>query len=308
MRINLLEVPEIEGYPTDYLIARIKGKRASLILLMDKPTIVTSPLEYLQGTRYRGFIKEYSKDGVWYLLWSEYRWIYRQMNRGLREEFYYLFVYLELKRLIMCLRYRSQEGGEERVRSLLLFSLLLREIKKALIEEDLPDIITALEYRGITGLKEAFSERGLPGVEGRLMDWFFDRVSSIKIHPLIRWFFTYVIDSINIVTLFKYLTWHIDDLPLFIRHGSLTEERLSRIWNQKKIETIILLLQGLTGILLDKVTGSNIGAVIKDGLIRKTAKIRREGSDEGLLLDYIIRLSHEVEEIGLFIYGNEGGI
>lgn len=302
--MNLLITPETTGYPTDYLLARIKGRRAYLFSDLDELILNPMPLEYLQKTGYRDFLSEYSKEGVWYRVWAEYRWLYWQMNTRLRRDFYHLFVYFELKRITRCLRYKVQKGKNGKVSRLLSFSLISKEIRALLTDEtDLSTIIEGLEGAGLRGLSHAFSERGLVGLESALVDCFFDEISIPRPHHLMRSIFSYIIDSINITILYKYLRWSVETPPVFIDNGTINQDMLLGIFNSKQPDAITRLIHRLTGIYVKTITPSNIETVMKKGLMKKTGAMRREGSDRGIILDYIWRRYIEAENLGIILYG-----
>ncbi len=50
-------------------------------------------------------LKDRSPEGVWRNLMREYRWVYLQMNRGLRRIIRAFFLYVELRTLFICLRH-----------------------------------------------------------------------------------------------------------------------------------------------------------------------------------------------------------
>jgi len=298
--MNLLITPGVDGYPTDYLLARIRGRRAYLFMDWDELILTPSPFEHLQKTGYRGFLAEYSKEGIWRCLYSEYRWLYRQMNRRLREDFYHLFAYLELKRITQCLRYKIQKGGNGETHKLLSFSLISKEIKNLLIDKREPlTIIEGLEGAGLTGLKQAFLERGLVGLEESMIDCFFNEISTLRLNPIIKSIFSYIIDSINITILYKYLRWRVKTAPLFINGGSFNK----RMLNIEKIDGLIQLIHRLTGIYIETITPSNIEITVKRGLMKRIKTLQREGSDTGIIFDYIWRRYIEAENLGIILYG-----
>ncbi len=311
--LNLLITPETDGYPTDYLLARIKGRRPYIFKDWDELILSPLPIEYLQKTRYGEFLGEYSKEGIWYHLGSEYRWLYRQMNRRLREDFYYVFVYLELKRIIQCLRYKIQKGGNREIHKLLSVSLISKDLKTLLIDKSDPlTIIEGLERAGLTGLKQAFTERGLSGLEEVVVDCFFKETSIVRLHPLIRSIFSYIIDSINITILYKYLRWSVKTTPIFIDSGGFSKETVLKLWadsptakrilNTKETHLIAKLMHRLTGIYIETITPSNIETAMKKGLTKKTETMRREGSDTGIILDYIWRRYIEAENLNIILH------
>lgn len=67
----------------------------------------------------------------------EYRWVYFQMNEGLRKIFYPFFLYTELRTLFLCLR-RKNDKPAKWADELLETSLLSNGLKKVLAES--PDL------------------------------------------------------------------------------------------------------------------------------------------------------------------------
>ena len=60
---------------------------------------------------------------------AEFRWVYRQMNEGLRHTFAPLFLWFEVRTILLCLRFRR--GGERRkAAGLLADSLLAKQVQQ----------------------------------------------------------------------------------------------------------------------------------------------------------------------------------
>ena len=85
--MELLESIEDRGYPFEYLLSRIRGRRSKLISDWNPLIYDIGSLEYLYPARYRGFVTEKSPEGIWKVLIREFRWVYTQMNEKLREIF-----------------------------------------------------------------------------------------------------------------------------------------------------------------------------------------------------------------------------
>ena len=101
------------GYPTDYLLSRIRGRRAELIADWRPLVVSPSPVESLAFTRYGSIMTDaYPEDIRRYLL-KEFGWVYSQMDRTLRDIFRPFFLYVELNTIFVCLRYaRGKETGK----------------------------------------------------------------------------------------------------------------------------------------------------------------------------------------------------
>jgi len=107
-RRDILVEREEGGYPAEYLLSRIRGKRAFLITEWDPLIADTVPLESLRSPRYHGLSADRSSASLWSSLLSGYRWAYLQMDKPLREIFRPFFLYSELRTLFFCLRSRHQ--------------------------------------------------------------------------------------------------------------------------------------------------------------------------------------------------------
>ena len=67
--INLLRDIDSPGFPNDYLITRIKGRRAALIANWN-------------AARAQGLSPGTSDERIWEALLNELEWLYGQMNRS----------------------------------------------------------------------------------------------------------------------------------------------------------------------------------------------------------------------------------
>ncbi|MEW6595702.1 MAG: hypothetical protein AB1413_12615 [Thermodesulfobacteriota bacterium] len=106
----LAEKPQ-PTYPADYLLARLPARRQ----------------------RWEAVFAPRSDDPAssgWGAMAAEFRWLYGQLHRRLRQELAPLFVYFELRPLFLFLRGLEREG--EACRALLPPTLLAEEVKRVL--------------------------------------------------------------------------------------------------------------------------------------------------------------------------------
>jgi len=309
--VELLDSPEDRGYPAEYLLSRIRGRRARLI--MDwKPLILEGdPLEYLSSRRYLGFVAEKSPEGVWRQLMKEYRWIYSQMNRVLRDIFWPFFLYSELRTLFICLRH-MRDGKEAKIDHILAVSLLSDTIKTVLRRSkdtasavaEIEDIFLTLS-EGFGGLTGIVDREGLRGVEQRLTDAYLVFLVNSKINTLLRLFFSRVIDSRNIISLYKYLRLHGKTPPSFIAGGSIAESRLTEILDAADMYGLGSLIGEFSGITIEMPDATKVEVALYRGMTRFLRKEGRDPLGIGIILDYLWRSSLEAMNLSVLFYGKD---
>ncbi len=310
-RRDLLANPEDRGYPTDYLLSRIKGRRGLLVKDWRPLVFGAAPLESLSSSRYRGLISIKSPDDVWRYLVQEYRWIYVQMNGKLRRIFYSFFLYSELRTIFICLRH-MKEKSEGRTGELLAYSLLSEEIKTVFAtREDVVDAVKDIErmFRAVSsefgGLTELLDAEGLRGVEQHLTNVYLMHTIDTDLDPLIRDFFSRIIDSRNIMSLFKYQRLNSKTMPIFISGGSIPVSRLQKIVKEDDIFAVTALIRELTGMKVDKPDPVLIESSLYKGI---TKFLRRTGNHPfgvGPIMDYLWRCSIEAMNLGILFYGKD---
>jgi len=210
-----------DGFPTDYLLARVRGRRAALA-------------SEWQGLRSRGLLPGASDDGIWEALLQELEWLHGQMNRGLRACFDPVFLLFELKTVVLCLRNKDVLRSDE-IDRLLQHSLLADRLQSALRQEpDVRSAIVAIAQAFVTipggarVLESIYADGGLKGVETCLMHSHLEHVAGERLHPAIHGFFVSLIDLRNVITLYKHLRWSVDDAGAFIPGGTIEPTRLQQ--------------------------------------------------------------------------------
>ena len=308
--MNLLQSPEGSGYPAEYLIARLQARRASFVKEWDD--IISGPVtvETMLPAYYGDLVAEYAKESVWKRMLKEYRWVYLQMNRGLRNMFRPFFLYSEIKTIVWCLRHKIEKESNTETEDLLLFSLLSKEVKDVLKKEaDLSLLLEEFEKKylssmsGAAGLKEIFEKEGLKGVEEKLVNGFINQIIALKLHPVLHSFFVYLIDKQNIITLCKYERWDIKTDPLFIPGGSISESMLRKAVQDGGMSPIIRLVHQRTGISVKEPGVSEIENTLFAALTKYLRVKAREGSGPGLLLDYLWKIYIEALNFSILLYG-----
>ncbi|MGD0886576.1 MAG: V-type ATPase subunit [Thermodesulfovibrionales bacterium] len=309
--MELLESSEDRGFPTEYLLSRIRGRRARLITDWRPLIADISPLEYLSSARYCGFVTDRSPDGIWKSLIEEFRWVYVQMNGSLRDIFAPFFLYSELRTLFICLRLlKNKKAG--RGDEILSKSLLSANIKKVLKgSHDITSAAAGIERlflslsTGFQGIAEQVDTEGLRGIEQRLLQQYLVYVMQSDLHPLVKAFFIRLIDSRNIISLYKYLRLEADKTPSFIPFGSISETRLIEALNKHDIFGIGPMIQQLTGVKVDATGMMRVENALYQVITRFLKKAGRDPLGIGPLLDYLWRCSIEAMNLSILLYGKD---
>jgi len=304
----LLEL-EDRDYPTEYLLSRIRGRRAGLqrdwkTLLFD-----AAPLDMLLSSRTRGGVVEASADAVWRRLLKEYRWVYGQMNGRLRDTFSLFFLYAELGTICICLR-RMKDKKSARLDELFAESLLSNELRKVCLSSSDSSIAIAAISRIFCRLSPAFvdlphyfADEGLRGVERRLTDRFLEYAAQQKLHPLIKTFMVRMIDARNLIRLAVSVQQETVSTPDFIAFGSLPVEQLARIQQQRDLMAVGVLVQQYAGVKVELRDPSQV----EHALYRATTwYLKQAGRDPlgvGTILDYLWRCSMEAMNLSILFYG-----
>jgi len=305
----LLSQPAFEGYPDEYLLARLKGRRANLGSGRQSPAAAAERTESGSTLRLRAAAGGMTDAEAWDPMRSEFRWVYRQMNERLRQTFAPLFLWFELRTIILCLRFRrGGEGGK--AAGLLPASLLAKPVQQALTEEGEPaavvDAVSGLlaavaePYRGLGAI---YRERGGRVHEQRLVTLYLERMSALPLHPLLREFFRALIDMRNLVTLAKQLRWQLHEPQAFIRGGEITPERLGKALEEGTAAGLATLLAALPDMGALPAAQLNPEQQLFGWLTGKVRRLGREPLGVGLVLDYLWRCFVQAHNLSLMIHG-----
>jgi len=305
--VILLQRVENREYPKDYLLSRIRGKRACLISDWTSLIYGGDPFEYLSSSFYRGFLTEKSPEGLWRDLLKEYRWVYFRMTKELLRIFSPFFLYCELRTIFICLRYI---GGGKTIKAgvILSPSLLSEEIKRSLMQsKDIASAVLEIEKSFLElsdafgGVADTFGRDGLQGFQRDLTVRYLLTTLRSGTHPLMKNFFARIIDSRNIIALYKFLRLNPKAAPSFIPEGTISESAFTGIIERKDMVEIFR-LAGIT----DKEPGRpNIESALYRNISVFLRKAGRYPLGIGPVLDYLWRCEREVMNLGILSFGRE---
>ncbi|MBI5558141.1 MAG: V-type ATPase subunit [Deltaproteobacteria bacterium] len=268
--MELLLKVEDRGYPTDYLLARLRARRRG----------------------YGECVAAEPYFAAWKSLLREYRWVYLQMNSTLREIFRPFFILMEIRTVSQYLRYKTK--GHTKGAEVLGLSLLSKAMRASLTQSGaMADLLAGIETGfsplcgGFTGLAGTFAREGLRGVEERLLNTFLEHVVLTKQHPDIKHFFILLIDSRNIVALYKHLRWDMDRFPPFVRGGLTSEKKLRGVFAARDVSGIAPLVKHLTGREIASPAAGNIESASLRWISRALLRCAREPLSIAFILNYL---------------------
>ncbi len=309
--MELLKRREYPGYPTEYLVSRIRGRRVRLISV-GKPTVAgAAPFEDLTFGKYERMIQDMAPEDIWRNLILEYQWVYAQMNERLRQLFGPFFLYSELKTVFICLRH-GKGRKTSNVDELLGASLLSDKLKKVLATSadvratagDIERFFSSYssEFRGFP---KVFDADGLRGIEQALTTRYLTVIVNKKLHPLMKKFFIRLIDSRNIMSLSKYLRQGARPPLSFLEGGSIPPNLLRNILGKRDAPGLGSLVRTFTGARAETLEPARIELAMYKGTTRFLKRSGRDPFGVGPILDYLWSCSIEALNLSILSRGRD---
>ncbi len=310
--MELLQQAPDRGYPVEYLLSRIRGRRSRLI--RDWRSLVYDPaLQERLGSGAPGtFLKGLSPLLVWRGLLREHTWVYAQMNKRLRAVFYAYFLYAELRTVVIGLRFR-RDAAAGNIDELLNASLLSESVKETLATgTDLPSTVAGIERlfasclsERFRGLRAVLDEGGLRGVEQRIVETYLAVIADSGLDPLMARFFARLIDARNIMSRYKYLRLEPKTPPMFIPGGNITEARMKEVIDKEDLAGISTLVREYAGVTIDRPDPTAVELALYRSITRWLRKEGRDPFGVAPLLDYLWRCSIEAMNLSVLYQGKD---
>jgi hypothetical protein len=272
--LGLLKTAEDRCHPPDYLLARVRGRRARIAgdwsaLLQTSPAVFDGAREAFRG---------------------ELAWLYGQMNGSLRTLLAPVFEFLELRTWLLALRYLGA-GEEKALPGILAQSLLAPPIKALLLQSrEFAAVLSGSEKilaeadPVFSGLAALYRRQGPGGLEAGVIDFALRRALRLPLHPAVRNFFRQLIDTRNLLGLFKHLQWKLSFPPPHLDGGRLTKERLAALWRGGSIPPLMACARTLAG---DPAAEGSLEKILLDGVSRSLRRGARDPLGPGVILDYL---------------------
>ncbi|MBA4372112.1 MAG: hypothetical protein C0402_04555 [Thermodesulfovibrio sp.] len=302
---GLLRSIKDRGYPADYLLARVRGRRARLISNWLHDGLITDPLAYITSSAYRGFLTEKSVEGIWRSLTNEYQWIYSRMNRESRRIISPFILYTELRTIFICLRHIRRRGPGRA--GVLSGSLLSEGLKNGLLAaHDISDAAAKIEKAFLTlsdsfsGLSDLCAGEDLSTFEQALTSRYLVAMTGRPLHPLMKTFFLRIIDSRNIIALLKFLTLRPGTAPAWLPSGNISAREFTAIVRKKEMSGLLR----LAGIKEDGPGPLHIEPALYRSMTLFIKKAGRDPLGIGPVFDYLWRSSIEVMNLSTLLYAH----
>jgi hypothetical protein len=289
-----------DGFPADYVVARVSGRRARL---------VTDWRQFLAAGR----PSPASDEEVWAALLGEYGWLYRQMNSRLRRDLAPVLALFELKTIVLCLRNRAAQRIAE-IDRLLEGSLLSENVQRALrhgtdVRSSIAELAKVLGafMPQLAGVEAAYASEGLQGFERELNRGYLSFVMSSALHPAVRWFFQGFVDLRNVMILYKHVRWRIDGAAEFMPGGRLETSRLRVLADHKDPAALEALLAEVTGRAPEPlaVSEGTLESVLLGHMTRQLRERGRDDAPAGVILDYAWRVYAQARNLSVIAHGRQ---
>lgn len=286
--MKLLREIEATGPPRDYLFARIRYRRSALDI---------------SGRGRWGAASEPHQA-----LRAEYVWVYGQLERRLRQDLLPFFEYVELRTLVIALRYLAAEE-QAAMRAQLKFSLLQPQLQNVLLDaQPVAPLVAVLErllsseYRSFAGLSQVYLRQGPGGLEQALLGGFLQQsVTQWHRRPL-RELLRYLLDMRNLLALYKHLHWQVPLAPPLLPGGTLELGHCESLWANRDLAALMDMVRKTA-----TQPGDPEAIGVEDFLFQGlSTRLRRAGRDPlqlGLVLDYLWRCQLATRNRGLRLSG-----
>ncbi len=307
---GLLREERRPGYPAEYLFTRLRGRRAMLLRNWRSLAYVSDLAALPEAVRSPLMSRERTVAGLWRALFREHGWVFRQMDERLRTIFAPYFVHTELRTLFISLRSLAGESGWK-AEDALGNSLLSGRIKAALGKGDAGDAMARIEaeFRIVSsrfaGIARIFFDRGAREMEREMTNRLIAAALDSALHPVIRRFFTALVDSRNLLSLYASIRAGSADPLAFMEDGRLSPGRLRDLQEKGDLFAVLPLIRQVSGIAVLDPDPTQVEVALYRGVTRFAKIEGRDPLSEGLILDYLWRCSIEVTNLGLLITGKD---
>lgn len=273
------------GYPTDYVIARVRGRQG-------RP---------LSGT---------SDEEIWRALTSELAWLHGQVDPSLAARLSPLFALFELKTIVLAVRNRAIDRAPA-VRAVLERSLLNEQLQAALRDASslaaaIDGVVAALTrvaapFGELTG---AYAGDQLRGFEDALIRIYLEQAAAARLHPAVRRFVAAFIDARNVLLLHKQLRWNLVNGVRFIAGGTIAPGLFSAALRRGDPAAVAALVRQITG-RRARVSQSALETTLLDGISRTIRPLRRHSEPAAVILCYVWQLYVRARNLSLIHHARD---
>ena len=247
---GLLKNPPKCEYPTEFLVARLQGKKSRLFQDWEKLLSRTDLQDFLLDTPFYPYLAEYGNGAMWRYLADEYQWVYVRMNPSLRKLFAPYFIFRQSESLLVSLRFLHKKGSLDEVGQQMGSSLLNNDLRAALTSgRDFTGVIEEAETqlciisKDFNGLSDQYAENGFHGLETFLMERLIAYIASLQADRLLSSFVQRLVDHRNCLIDAKALRWKQKIAPRFLPGGTQAIDLFEKAFSKNDMRPIFKLFR-----------------------------------------------------------------
>jgi vacuolar-type H+-ATPase subunit C/Vma6 len=190
-------------------------------------------------------------------------------------------------------------------------SLLSEEVKDVLRAGAVTDALAELELMfgalspGFNGLSAAYEGNGLRGAEQFLTHQYLTFLPELPLHPVVRGFFSRIIDSRNILALYKALRAGAKETGRLIAGGTVPVQRLTDLAETEDIFEVAGLIRQAAGVVIASPDPTHVEVALYRGITKFLKAEGRDPLDAALILDYLWRCQLEVMNLSMLLVGKD---
>lgn len=308
--MKILKATIQSDYPTDFLVAHLKGRKGRLQIDWDSFAAAEDPAIWNHPSWLTPFLNRQPQDGPRLFLIEEYSWVFRRMNTELRRLFFPVFLYFELPNLLTMLRCKAYGNRMDRIDVIRQLSLLDPSVftlfgAGASVEEILQQLAQrlAIVSTRFTTLLQTYTQGGFQALDHALYTAFFAYCLRLPLPLIVISFFRRLADAINLLSLYKADQWEAGAPPVLVDGGTLPERVLRNALEKNTVE-IILKRAGVT----DETLAVRSGVPLETALYMQLGKVLRrhmhDPSGYGYILFYLWGLYLFVRKYSLYLSGS----
>jgi hypothetical protein len=265
----LLATTQPAELPTDALLARLRYRRATILISGEQP------------------LAETLEDII--------DWVYQRLNKSLRRRLGPFLEILAMRHMVLALRYRLVEDMPPE--ALVRHALLAEPLKKLLFSSnDARWLIAKLEdalvqdYPFVSGLAKNFHQQGPGGVEQQLAGGILEHANDHADTPDCRSVLRYLIDMRNLLVIRKFWRWQVRQTPAFVSGGSFPPDVLGRTWSLHDETRHATMIRQLTGENAHDTQTISTEQVLLDGMTKHLGKLGRDPLGIGVIIEFFWRV------------------
>lgn len=242
------------------------------------------PGEYLMSRLMARIYQDYPKRGA-----KEIMWVHSNMNATLIDIFYPFFAVMELKRIIIILRYKFFRGSEKNIEEIFKDSLLTEDLKKFFINVDSLKKLKD-ELRGKVSILKTLELKKDYEFFGEMEDEIYSAAYIFLLNNaknnIMNNFMRRYIDHANIRQTYKVLKWNLEKSHI-INGGFLEKEIFTEIFEKGDRRDLYSFLDSYLDEGFSETDEDILDILLIENMLNHLRQYRLGDNDKGFILYYL---------------------